>query len=203
MDQARLCSFRVMEKWIQHLFLAHSRSQPAGFSQVSLTQLIECDKQLFIKASNELVGSLSAEPGQPKPLDAVIERLQASAELAQFLLPMPKSSSQNQPSTAAPKRKHESEDTMNPATKRPKGQGKGKSKTKGKGKNHEYTPGNTITLPPGCVPKTPDNKPLCFGFNKGICKFRGSGPRCARGNHLCYKQGCHKPKPFHECTHTQ
>ena len=90
MDQAKLCSFQTIEKWIQHLFLAHGRSQPSGFASITLSQIIECDKQMFVKASNELVGALTGEPGQPRPLDAVIERLQTSVELNQFLLPLPK-----------------------------------------------------------------------------------------------------------------
>ena len=75
--------------------------------------------------------------------------------------------------------------------------GKGKGKNKGKAKSKQ----GTIDIPQGCVAKTPDGKPLCFAFNKGVCGFRGSGPRCQRGYHLCYKQGCHKPKPYHECSH--
>ena len=49
LEQARVCSFRVIEKWVQHLFLAHGRSQPAGFANVTLSQMIECDKQLLLR----------------------------------------------------------------------------------------------------------------------------------------------------------
>ena len=51
--------------------------------------------------------------------------------------------------------------------------------------------------------KDPRWKALVFVYNKGICGFRGSGPRCQRGYHLCYKQGCHKAKPYHECSHSK
>lgn len=32
MDQAKLCSFREIEMWIQHLFLSHARAQLSGFA---------------------------------------------------------------------------------------------------------------------------------------------------------------------------
>ena len=193
LDQARVCSFRVIEKWVQHLFLAHGRSQPAGFANVTLSQMIECDKQLFVKASNELAGSLTAEPGQPKPLDAVIERLQTSNELQQFLMPLPTKNDN-------PNKRKSLEQNHDQQNKQAKGKGKHKGKSKGKG--NQSTSG-TISLPPGCVAKTPEGKPLCFGFNRGTCKFKGSGPRCGRGFHLCFKEGCHRARPYHECSHSE
>ena len=32
MDQAKLCSFTGIERWVQHLFLSHERAQPSGFA---------------------------------------------------------------------------------------------------------------------------------------------------------------------------
>eukprot|EP00435_Cladocopium_sp_Y103_P024655 s97_g6.t1 len=89
MDQAKLCSFREIEKWVQHLFLSHDRSQPPGFAAVTLQQIIECDKQMFIRASNNLVGNVQAEPGAKEtPLDKEIQTLRTSPELLPYLMPM-------------------------------------------------------------------------------------------------------------------
>ena len=150
---------------------------------------------MFIRASNNLVGELQSEPGSAEtPLDKELKALRTSPELMPYLMPMPVKQQPTKPAAINPnKRGHEA--SPEPAPKYQKGKGKGKNKGKTKG------PGN-IDTPPGCVVKTPGGKPLCFAFNKGICKYRGSGPRCQRGYHLCYKQGCHKPKPYHECSHS-
>ena len=195
MDQAKLCSFTEIERWVQHLFLSHERAQPSGFASMTLQQIIECDKQMFIRASNALVGSLQAEPGVAvTPLDKELKTLRTSSELMPYLMPMPvKSAPKAAPSKPDKRQQSDHEDRPN---KWQKGKGKGKSKgSKGSAA--------TIDNPQGCVAKTPDGKPLCFAYNKGICGFRGSGPRCQRGYHLCYKRGCHKPKPYHECSHSK
>ena len=196
MDQARLCSFREAEMWVQHLFLSHERAQPSGFSSVSLQKIIECDKQMFIRASNNLVGKLQSEPGATStPFDSELRTLRASPELMPYLMPLPSKPAPKAPAAPRPDKRPASDGADRP-TKYAKGKGKGKGKYKSKTKQ-----GPTIDLPPGCVAKTPDGKPLCFAFNKGTCGFRGTGPRCQRGCHLCYKRGCHKSKPFHECSH--
>ncbi|CAL1142518.1 unnamed protein product [Cladocopium goreaui] len=90
MDQAKLCSFKEIELWVQHLFLSHERAQPSGFASVTLQQIIECDKQMFIRASNNLVGQLQGEPGSSMtPLDKEIRALRTSPELMPYLMPMP------------------------------------------------------------------------------------------------------------------
>lgn len=118
MDLAGVAS----EKW-STLFVALQRPQPAG-ARVGIAQLIECDKQLFIRASYALLAKLSRD--EKGGLDAYIER----------------------------------------AT-RPPGQ-------------------RRQGLPTGCVPKMPDGKPICFAYNRGQCKYKGPGQRCARRHHVCY-----------------
>ena len=194
MDQAKLCSFKEIELWVQHLFLSHERAQPSGFASVTLQQIIECDKQMFIRASNNLVGQLQGEPGSSMtPLDKEIRALRTSPELMPYLMPMPVRPA---PKTNPKPDKRPTSDASDRPGKYQKGKGKGKTKGMTKTKS------GSIDIPPGCVTKTPEGKPLCFAFNKGVCGFKGSGPRCQRGYHLCYKQGCHKPKPYHECSHS-
>ena len=184
MDQAKLCSFKEIELWVQHLFLSHERAQPSGFASVTLQQIIECDKQMFIRASNNLVGQLQGEPGSSMtPLDKEIRALRTSPELMPYLMPMPVRPA---PKTNPKPDKRPTSDASDRPSKYQKGKGKGKTKGKTKTKS------GSIDIPPGCVTKTPEGKPLCFAFNKGVCGFKGSGPRCQRGYHLCYKQGCHE-----------
>ena len=174
MDQAKLCSFREIELWVQHLFLSHERAQPQGFASVTLQQIIECDKQMFIRASNNLVGELQSEPGAAEtPLDKELKSLRASPELMPYLMPMPVKPQPVKPAAANPN-KRGYDTAPEPAPKYQKGKGKGTTKGKSKGAAN-------IDIPPGCVVKTPDGKPLCFAFNKTLCKYKGTGPRCQRG----------------------
>ena len=165
MDQARLCSFREIELRVQHLFLSHERAQPQGFASVTLQQIIECDKQMFIRASNQLVGALQSEPGaQDTPLDRELRSSRTSQELMPYLMPMPVKAAAPKPQPNNPNKRATEASSESPY-KYQKGKGKGKTKTKGKGPSG-------IEIPPGCVAKTPEGKPLCFAFNRGLCKYK-------------------------------
>ena len=129
-------------------------------------------------------------------MDKQLKDLRTSQELMPYLMPMPA----RQPNKVPPHNPNKRPPAAAPAeqpSKIQKGKGKGKTKSKSKGKSA------TIDIPPDCVTKTPEGKPLCFAFNKGVCGYKGTGARCQRGYHLCYKQGCHKPKPYHECSHSK
>ncbi|CAE7237184.1 unnamed protein product [Symbiodinium sp. CCMP2592] len=87
-DLANLASFRVMEEHVQFLFSVLQRAQPKGFQGVTLSQIIEADKQMFILASNNLMGRLTASPGAAPALDAEISRLSRSPDIMQYLAPL-------------------------------------------------------------------------------------------------------------------
>ena len=198
LDLAGVASYLTMEKWVHNLFVALQRPQPSGFARVALSQIIECDKQMFIRASHALLAKLSRNERGGKPFDAFLEKAMFDPELIQYLQPLQGRSS---PLAAA-----EGSD------KRPPKRRRGRSPQRDPGAGHPRRPGaspqqtptapKTIQLPPGCVPKMADGKPICFAFNRGQCKYKGPGQRCARGHHVCYKEGCFRKKPFIECTHT-
>ena len=189
MDQAGLGSFSVLESWIHHLFTLTMRQQPSGYAPVSMVQIIECDRQMFIRASNELMSKLERGADGTFPLDAKIKSFMSCPEIMQFVTPLPTKSSSPQVKVAqGTKRPHDGNRDF--SRKFQKGKGKGKSSEK------------SFSLPDGCVSKNAEGKPLCFAFNKGTCKYTGKGPRCARGFHQCYKAGCFRKKPFTECTHS-
>ena len=72
-----------------------------------------------------------------------------------------------------------------------KGKGKGKDKgKKGKGKGSKGPP------PDGCAARTPDNKPVCYSFNRPTgCQNPNCGYEHVCG--VCFAPG----KPMHSCTH--
>ena len=189
MDLAGLATFDVTEAWTQFLFTMLIREQPKNFSKISLQQILDCDKQLFILASHLTMGKLSTSPENRKPLDETFEKLKDSNEVLQYLTPLPAHRVHEPPAT--------------PNTRAPKLQ-KTEKGAKGQSKGSNQNGGNPkVQLPEGCVTHDNDNRPLCFAFQSGKCKFKGPpGKRCARGYHKCYKRGCFRHKPYYLCNHT-
>jgi hypothetical protein len=190
MDLAGLATFDVVESWVQFLFQQLLKEQPRGFSKISLQQILDCDRNLFVLAAHQSMGNLSSNPGEDKPLDEIIDRLKSSNEVLQYLTPLPTVRSHEpllQPSNRP---------TKVPST------DKG-SKGSGKGQNKGATSPSKLQLPEGCVSHDAENKPLCFAYQSGKCRFKGpAGKRCARGYHKCYKSGCFRHKPFYLCNHS-
>ena len=188
MDLAGLASFEIMEGWTQLLFSQLLREQPRGLANVSLQQLLDCDKQMFTMASHRTMGELRESADKSRPLDAAVKVLQGNTEILQYLMPLPVSRAHEAPA-ASGSRPEKGQKTD-----------KGKGATKGAGK-----PSGTqqLQVPDGCTSHDDDNKPLCFAFQSGKCKFKGpAGKRCARGFHKCYKKGCYRAKPYYLCTHS-
>ena len=186
MDLAGICSYIEIEKWVQHLFSIQAREVPKGMAPISVNQLIQADRALSLHASEKLMGQLAAPAGAPKPLDGVIKDLMHSQEVLQFVQPVPRVP--DPPQAWQPWK--------------PTGKGrKGKDDPK-KGKGDRTTAPAKVDLPEGCVSRTSANKPICYGFNRGTCKWKGKSGRCQRGLHVCWKEGCGRAKPYYECTHS-
>ena len=188
MDLAGLASFETMEGWTQLLFSHLLREQPRGLAKVSLQQLLDCDKQMFTMASHKTMGDLREGADKSRPLDAAVKLLQGNTEILQYLMPLPTP------------RTHEAPAASGSRPEKVQKTDKGKGAAKGAGKPSGAT---KVQVPDGCTSHDDDNKPLCFAFQSGKCKFKGpAGKRCARGFHKCYKKGCYRAKPYYLCTHT-
>ena len=103
MDLAGLATFDIVEGWVQYLFQQLLKEQPRGFSKISLQQILDCDKHLFVVAAHETMGKLSSGPDEDKPLDAVIEKLRESNEVLQYLTPLPASRHHEAPQPSTPR----------------------------------------------------------------------------------------------------
>ena len=190
MDLAGLATFEKAESWTQFLFTQLMKDQPKGFSRISIQQLVDCDKHLFVLASHMTMGKLTSVPGEPKPMDQAFDKLRDSSEVLQYLTPLPAVRVHDSP--AAPGG-------------RPTKVQKTEKGAKGSGKSQSAKGSTTprVQVPDGCTSHDSDNKPLCFAYQQGKCKFKGpAGKRCARGYHKCYKQGCYRHKPFYLCNHS-
>ena len=187
MDLAGIASFDVVEGWTRFLFSHLLREQPRGLSKVSLQQVLDCDTQMFTMASPKTMGNLREAADKSRPLDDALKALKDSTEILQYLMPLPVSRN-HEPPAAAGSRPEKVQRTD-----------KGKGNAKGSGKPSPAK----LQLPDGCTSHDDENRPLCFAFQQGKCKFKGPpGKRCARGYHKCYKKGCFRAKPYYLCTHT-
>ncbi|CAE7311739.1 unnamed protein product, partial [Symbiodinium sp. CCMP2592] len=88
LDLGNLCTFEVMEEWVNTIFELTQRQVPTGYTKVSLSQIVAADKELFIRAANNLEGKLQKPVGASKPLDAELKRLSVSHDITQFLSPL-------------------------------------------------------------------------------------------------------------------
>ena len=192
MDLAGLATFSVVESWVQYLFTHLTREQPRGFAKVTLNQLLECDKRLFTIASHRTMGRLKGEAGGDKPLDEIIQELGSSHEILQYLTPYPQVKGHDPPPRGS------DEERPNKRPKGDKGAKNDKSKEAGPAKTS-----SRIQIPEGCSTHDDQNRPLCFKYQVGKCSFKGpAGKRCAKGFHKCYKTGCYRNRPFHQCNHS-
>ena len=190
MDLAGLASFETTECWTQFLFTQLMREQPKGFAKISLQQLLDCDRQLFIQASHMTMGKLAADSQGVKPLDEVFQKLKDTTEILQYLTPLPAQRAHDPPPQG------DNRPSKVARTEKP-------TKGQGKGKGGSGAAGPKPQLPDGCVTHDEDKRPLCFAYQSGKCKFKGpAGKRCARGYHKCYKKGCYRPRPYYLCNHS-
>ena len=183
MDIANLVSYTQAEEWHSYLFMAIQRETPKGFKGASLSQIIAADKRLWILMSDITRGAVAALPGAPKPCDLQLDRLSSSPDVLSFLMPLPE----------IPEKKHVEKVRDGPYDRQPKGKGKGK----------QSQPGNIPQVPADCSLTFGDNKPICGLYNRGKCRGKvKAGKRCQKGFHVCWKVGCNRPRPAHECTRT-
>ena len=192
-ELAGLATFTILESWVQKMFIMMQRPPPDGYVSISLQQLLAADRHLFTVAADRLLGNLQGAPGREKPLDTEVKRLADSTEVLQFLTCLPKA-------TAPPplKRPWETDKGGQWKADQWKADGKGGEGKGRKGKHKESKgSGSAMQLPPGAKAKH-DDKPNCFGYNHGTCKFKvNKKNRCSRGFHVCWF--CGKQHPGHEC----
>ena len=180
-DQAKLCSYMEMERYHDELFQAQAmcRDPPPNCLCISMAQVKEADRQLFMRISELTKGTLSLRPDGSMPFESHLTTTKNSAHIQFFMIPQPK------PSRFAP---------YTPPKGGSKGKGKGKrGKGEHGGKSDPSKP--AVDIPDGCSAMEPaSGKPICFPLNRDGCKFAKAGKRCRRGLRICWR--CFKEHPF-------
>lgn len=161
-----MCKYQTLDAFITRIFGLLDKPAPAGFQPVSIQQIIQADLALWQLVSQKTRGNVYAA-GEPKPLDTAIADASESLDVLYYLLPTPggtkRPSEAETTQTSSKKAKKQNHQAQ--SQKGGKGAGKGKS-TKGKG--------GGISLPPGCAARNDNNENICFGYQSGKCKMRGT-----------------------------
>eukprot|EP00435_Cladocopium_sp_Y103_P075161 s737_g54.t1 len=194
-DLANVASFEVMESWTQLLFDRVCQDPPAGYRHISIDQIVQADRKIWVKISERTRSKVtgSNEAGV-KNVDLAIQELAHHPDVQFHMLPLPTKES-SQP--ASSNTRFQPYPQISQST-----EGKGKGKTGGKSQVKEGK--GRIQIPEGCSIKfgESNNKPICMKYNVGACRANVKpGKRCALGYHVCWKNKCNRPSPYHECSH--
>ena len=131
MDLVGLLTFGVHQAYVSDLFNKIQISAPPGFQSPSTTHLLRADRAAFGRMAEWAQNGIQMRPDGKRPLDELMVRARADAEIQFFMLPTPL------PPPAPKKRawddafgnqwqKHGNDEAKG------KGKQKGKTKTKGK-----------------------------------------------------------------------
>ena len=173
-DLVNLLSWSVCQRWLDKLMSSLVSDAPSNFSNITLTQVMRADREIFSILAAEHKGSLKAGAGGKPPLDEPFERLMHDPRINVHLIAVPKLAVQ-------------------PATKRPLDLDPGKASPGPKKPFKRPRPADKPVpqLPEelaGLARKTEAGKPMCWHFNmsKG-CNNPVKGGRCRFGMHDCMK----------------
>ena len=183
---AGICSYQTLDALIQRMFSLMTKEPVKGFRAVSLQQVINADREMWMLAAQEARGKSLMDP--TKPLDSILELAFKAPETTYHLLPMPQSGGGKGDQPPAPRDNHRGDGPLkrpfkgggNPSAKRQKGKGKG------------------IDIPAGCVAETGAGQRICFQYNRKRCNHQDKD-RCPRGLHVCWAKGCGGKHPHSDC----
>ena len=178
---ANIATYKVLEEFTAKLFHYLAKEPISNYKPVSMQQIIQADRELWIQVSQSTRGKILTST--PKPIDEAIKKLAESTSVLYHLLPLP------QYSNPKPADNPKVDRSRTPKRNRGKGN-KGKGKSGGKG-------GSKPDLPADCVSTDDQGRNICFAYQWGKCQH--PGPMCSRGMHTCWLSKCHGQHPYTAC----
>ena len=178
LDQANILDYLVHDLWVERIFDVRTSDQPDGYSQVSHQQVINADKQLFVKLAEMTRGGIQLQ-ASGRPTDSAFRRAMEHPDVNHLLQPLPKRLVESSPSKRP----------VPDASKYPARFQKGKSKGKGGAGSR------TVRMPEALRDGTPSTKagnPVCFDHNLDGCHLPVQQNRCRKGLHVCCFRNCGK-----------
>ena len=184
---AGIATFVVLDRVISRFFGHMLRPVYPGQAQVTLNQVVDADRTLWVLVAQETRGKVLTS-GNPLPIDAAVDAFKDAPDVAFALMPRNKGSA---PPPPKPTGETDGNDVVSRAKRRrlakaaklkqlkdafsgTSSQPSGANKGTGKG----------IDIPPG--PKTRDGqgRPICFRYNRKACDQ--SKEKCQHGYHVCW-----------------
>ena len=174
LDMFNIIDYHTHNRWME--FLLGQLSQKNRNLTVSLPQIIEADRLLWMRIAELVRGGLGPDSSGTLPVATAMAEARQDPQVIFALYPaFAKSTSTSSPATSS----------MKPAA-------SSKKRPQPKAKNESKRPRYSVRMPSmltGLSPNTPSGEPICFGFNLGDCKQSVSGGRCSKGLHICMKCG--------------
>lgn len=184
-DQCGLIKWDTHQLWTQQLLSLLSKDAPAGYSKLSLDQLVRADKELFTVMAQDLQITDKRLTATPAPMDEAMKSLRTDPRITMCLLPLAKGTPRpsNEDKAASSTTKVQPPPKPHPSAK----QGSKKKFVPTK-RAREMCPAELQ----GYRLKDSDGNPICWNYNMACgCSETVTNGRCKRGMHKCIK--CHKP----------
>lgn len=183
LDQMDLLSYERSEQYHEFLYDLMSKTVPANYNSISLSQILQADKMIWTHMACRCRSGISRKPDGSLPVAEALEEALRDPVVMTALQPLPKSSG----SGHSHRGKGSYESRTNDMPYRPKG-GKGQKGKKG-GKNRARGKGSyNLPMPDGLSgghAQTKDGRRICFAFNLGSCQGAQPGSSCGKGFHVC------------------
>lgn len=210
-DQVGLCDFHVLDGWSDFLWEQMMRPPPVGYTQISLDQVLQADRAIFLVLAELTREGITIRPTGVKPIEAAFPTARLDPQVAMLLQPLAlsqRSAPFTTPQVTLPSPPGQGKKALKRAAAQakaaasapyakpagviiPKGKGKG-GKSAGKGSK-----GMPAELA-GMADRTSAGEPICFKFNMaGGCPY---GTNC-RNKNVCCVPGCFSPD-HNRLTHT-
>ena len=209
MEIAQLLIFETHETYVNWLCKQLSRRPPVGFHAVSVSQVHQIDRKVFVKLADQTREGLETNTQGTHRLNALLLNLMNDPQVAMLAMPQQRPEGQQHLGHKRLSRKTQTGDNSKVGNNQGKGQGKStkvlgkppKGQGRGKGKNRK---GYSIMMPHAfkdargeCV-SSYNGKPICFCYHLQGCNLPVNAlGECPKGLHVCARKGCGANHPQH------
>ena len=191
MDQARITTFGVHEKWVNRLIQEFLREPPEGYGKVSVQQLARADRELFKVMAEEARAGIQQKVDGARPLDLALMAAMAHTTVNMMLVPLPSLGSNHDVDSDNPTPK------QRPRVDHARRRQPAKLVPRQRDSAGPRMPRDLM----GVDGKTTDGQPICYGFNlPSGCSHAAPGGKCGKGLHVCCRPGCQEPHSMQQCS---
>jgi hypothetical protein len=215
-ELANICKFEVFASLTTKLLREYMRPPVHKYAKVTLEQLENADKFVFIEIGARTVGGVGVRPDGTIPVEVAMQEILKSPDFLFLLMQMPVSGGGssssgskhvankgagktrgNSRSRSRRRKITEMQDRNRKANESSRSNSSGKGSKGGKGGKATKGRAKGPFDPSSEVGRTVDGAPICFAYNTGGCTECAPGERCSKGFHVCWKIGCGKAHSSH------